>query len=140
MNLYQILGVSPTDDEATIKKAYYKAVKGCHPDMHPGDRAAEERFKELSAAYRILGDTKKRKQYDAQNGAAREYKNQNAGKTKTYDRRIRPEDFDQMFQNFFSMGPTDQKESDLGREYKNIMDVSRVFEHYMGIKKGKESE
>ena len=64
MNPYQILGVSQTDNEETIKKAYRKAAKECHPDTHPKDRRAEERFKEISEAYRILSDRQKRKEYD----------------------------------------------------------------------------
>ena len=54
MNPYQVLGVSQTADEDTIKKAYRKAAKECHPDTHPGDKRAEERFKEIGEAYRIL--------------------------------------------------------------------------------------
>ena len=65
MNPYQVLGVSQTADEDTIKKAYRKAAKECHPDTHPGDKRAEERFKEIGEAYRILSDKQKRKEYDA---------------------------------------------------------------------------
>ena len=61
MNPYQVLGVSQTADEDTIKKAYRKAAKECHPDTHPGDKRAEERFKEIGEAYRILSDNKKKK-------------------------------------------------------------------------------
>ena len=60
MNPYQVLGVSQTADEDTIKKAYRKAAKECHPDTHPGDKRAEERFKEIGEAYRILSDKQKR--------------------------------------------------------------------------------
>ena len=63
MNPYQVLGVSQTDDEDIIKKAYRKAAKECHPDTHPGDKRAEERFKEIGEAYRILSDKQKRKEY-----------------------------------------------------------------------------
>ena len=62
MNPYQVLGVSQTADEDTIKKAYRKAAKECHPDTHPGDKRAEERFKEIGEAYRILSDKQKRKE------------------------------------------------------------------------------
>ncbi len=63
-NYYKILGVSKSASAAEIKKAYRKLAKGCHPDTHPGDKQAEEHFKEISQAYDILGDEKKRKQYD----------------------------------------------------------------------------
>lgn len=65
MNPYQVLGVSQTADEDTIKKAYRKAAKECHPDTHPGDKRAEERFKEIGEAYRILSDKQKREEYNA---------------------------------------------------------------------------
>src|ERR1700741_2164476 len=61
---YKVLGVS---DEATAKditKAYRKLARESHPATHPGDAAAEERFKEVSAAYDVLGDDEKRKEYD----------------------------------------------------------------------------
>ena len=63
-NYYKILGVGEKATQAEIKKAYRKLAKGCHPDTHPGDEQAEERFKTISEAYDILGDEKKRKQYD----------------------------------------------------------------------------
>lgn len=66
---YKILGVSKTASAEEIKKAYRKLAKGCHPDTHPGDPQAEERFKEISQAYDILGDGKKRKQYDQMRSA-----------------------------------------------------------------------
>ena len=66
---YKILGVPRTASPAEIKKAYRKLAKGCHPDTHPGDPQAEERFKEISQAYDILGDEKKRKQYDQMKSA-----------------------------------------------------------------------
>lgn len=67
MDPYQILGVSSGDSEDTIKKAYRKAAKECHPDTHPGDRRAEERFKKIGEAYQILSDKQKRKEYDQKN-------------------------------------------------------------------------
>ena len=61
---YKIIGVAKSASHDEIKKAYRKLAKGCHPDTHPGDSQAEEHFKEISQAYDILGDEKKRKQYD----------------------------------------------------------------------------
>lgn len=61
---YQILGVDEKADSTTIKRVYRKLAKECHPDAHPGDHKAEERFKEISEAYNTLSDEKKRKQYD----------------------------------------------------------------------------
>lgn len=61
---YEILGVSPNADDAAIKKAYRKLAKRYHPDSNSGDARAEEAFKEVTEAYDILSDEKKRKLYD----------------------------------------------------------------------------
>ena len=61
---YKVLGVSETATKSEITKAYRKLARENHPDQHPGDAAAEERFKEVSAAYDVLGDEEKRKEYD----------------------------------------------------------------------------
>ena len=57
---YEILGVSRTANDADIKSAYRKLAMKYHPDRNPGDRAAEEKFKEAAEAYAILADTNKR--------------------------------------------------------------------------------
>jgi len=64
-NPYEILGVAPTMSAADIQKAYRKLAKKLHPDLNPGDKAAEEKFKEVTAAYDLLGDAEKRKRFDA---------------------------------------------------------------------------
>ena len=105
MNPYQVLGVSQTDDEDIIKKAYRKAAKECHPDTHPGDKRAEERFKEIGEAYRILSDKQKRKEYDAR-AAQRERESATGGNS--------------------AQTSSQQKI--------NPMDVTDLFERYMGFK------
>ena len=61
---YEILGVNRNASETEIKKAYRKLAIQCHPDKNPGDKEAEERFKELSEAYAVLADGQKRALYD----------------------------------------------------------------------------
>ncbi|RMF58088.1 MAG: molecular chaperone DnaJ [Calditrichaeota bacterium] len=63
-DFYKILGVQENADAETIKKAYRRLAKENHPDAHPGDKNAEARFKEISEAYSVLSDPKKRQQYD----------------------------------------------------------------------------
>lgn len=63
-DFYKVLGVSKEASEKDITKAYRKLAREFHPDKNPGDTAAEERFKEISAAYEVIGDAKKRTEYD----------------------------------------------------------------------------
>ena len=63
-DLYEVLGVSKSASQDEIKKAYRKLARKYHPDKNPGDAEAEERFKEIQAAYDVLSDSKKRKEYD----------------------------------------------------------------------------
>jgi molecular chaperone DnaJ len=61
---YQVLGVDKKASVAEIKKAYRKLARKYHPDLNPGDKAAEAKFKEIQEAYSVLSDPKKRAQYD----------------------------------------------------------------------------
>src|SRR5690349_14022435 len=61
---YEILGVSRSATDEELKKAYRKAALKYHPDRNPGDRQAEERFKEASEAYQVLCDPERRAMYD----------------------------------------------------------------------------
>lgn len=61
---YEVLGVSRSASDAEIKKAYRALAKKYHPDMNPGDKEAEKKFKEASEAYAVLSDAEKRRQYD----------------------------------------------------------------------------
>lgn len=61
---YEVLGVDKNADDDTLKKAYRQLAKKYHPDVNPGDKEAEAKFKEASEAYAVLSDAEKRKQYD----------------------------------------------------------------------------
>lgn len=68
-DLYEILGVKNNATEADIRKAFHKLARQHHPDVNPGDKAAEQRFKEITLAYEVLKDPKKRAQYDQMRAA-----------------------------------------------------------------------
>src|SRR5215468_7141303 len=61
---YEILGVQKSASADEIKKSYRKVAMQYHPDRNPGDKAAEEKFKEAAEAYEVLSDSEKRTQYD----------------------------------------------------------------------------
>jgi molecular chaperone DnaJ len=72
---YQILGVSRNASEKEIKQAYRRLARKHHPDLNPGDKSAEAKFKEINAAYEVLSNAEKRKKYD-QFGERWEYADQ----------------------------------------------------------------
>jgi molecular chaperone DnaJ len=61
---YEVLGINKNASEADIKKAFRKLARKYHPDVNPGDKTAEQKFKEMNEAYEVLSDPKKREQYD----------------------------------------------------------------------------
>lgn len=64
-NPYEVLGVAPTASAAEMQSAYRKLAKKLHPDLNPGDKTAEEKFKEVAGAYDLLSDAEKRKRFDS---------------------------------------------------------------------------
>jgi DnaJ-class molecular chaperone len=117
---YAVLGVAKTATADEIKSAYRKLVKKLHPDLHPGDKKAADRFKEVASAYDIVGDADKRAQFDkgeideqgherpqqryyrdfADQGGARHY--QSAGGFADFD------DVSDLFADFFARGAAAQ--------------------------------
>src|SRR5438874_11364600 len=76
---YCTLGVAKTATEKEIKQAFRKLARKHHPDVNPGDKSAESRFKDINEAYEVLGDSEKRKKYDELGANWRMYEQAGAG-------------------------------------------------------------
>ena len=67
---YKTLGLKREASDKEVKKAYRRLARKYHPDINPGDKGAEDRFKDIQEAYSVLGDSKKRKEFDRYGQAA----------------------------------------------------------------------
>lgn len=110
---YKILGVSKTASEKEIKKAYRKLARQYHPDVNPGDAAAETKFKDINEAYEVLSDPENRKMYDKFGSEWKQYQRAGGGNDSDFwqqwqsqqggrpggytSRTVSPEEFEQMF-------------------------------------------
>jgi len=83
---YVSLGVAPDADDKTIKKAYQKLAKKNHPDVNPGDKAAEAKFKEAMEAYQAISDPEKRRKYDELRQDYQQWKSRGGRGNYNYDR------------------------------------------------------
>ncbi len=114
---YRVLGVERAATEKDIKTAYRKLARKYHPDVNPGNKQAEERFKELGEAYEVLSDTDKRRKYD-QYGADWEKLDRTAGYNRSGGGSVRDYGFDynsntsgfgDIFDNIFGRGGGKQR-------------------------------
>ncbi|MCE5285308.1 MAG: DnaJ domain-containing protein [Pelosinus sp.] len=137
---YDILAISQAASQDEIKKSYRKLSKQCHPDLHPGDKKAELRFREISEAYTVLSNPEARKKYDQQLDVSA----QRAQEKTSNNKKTQPEfstsgiNFDNVnrqFESFFGFNPKSNKISaDFGgrknKQAKNILDTSEIFESF----------
>lgn len=142
MDHYRILGLAETADAEDIKRAYHRLAKGCHPDAHPGDKKAEERFKQITEAYAVLSDAEKREKYDRERAGASEGQKAAAG-GRACGQAFGAKGFGGGFEEFFSFmnaqpkqkrTPKQETETKEQETKRNPIDTSGLFERYMGFK------
>ncbi len=140
---YEILELKRNASQEDIKKAYRKLAKKYHPDINPGNKEAEERFKELNEAYNTLGYEPLKKVYDekldriSNSGGSVNYKNEKEAvkNTQDYPQKIDLDDIEKSFERFFGFNPK-TKEPSLKKENKtNPLNTSELFEKYFRPKK-----
>lgn len=116
---YEVLGIEKTATADEIKKAYRSLAFKYHPDRNPGDTVAEEKFKEISTAYDVLGDETKRRNYDL-TGQTESYTSQgynyNTYRNSTYNYGGNPFTDEDTFWQWFSGAQTQQSQS---QDYEN---------------------
>lgn len=117
-NLYSVLGVAQAATEAEIKRAFRMLSKKYHPDVNPGDRGAEEKFRKVSEAYSLLQNPQKRKEYD---------KKLEEAKRGAYQK-------NSMKGNSLHQGMSRVDIGDMGQKA-NPLDMTEMFEKYMGVPK-----
>ena len=126
---YQVLGISKNATPDEIKKAYRKVAVRCHPDKNPGDKVAEDKFKEASNAYEVLSDSQKRRIYD-QHGHAGVHNSGFQGFHNT----------DDIFSHFSDLfGRRGFSNSEFGRQT-GFGDFNDAFDDLFGGARGRRSE
>lgn len=142
-NWYEVLGVPRMVTDKEIKAAFRKLSKQYHPDDHPGDVECERKFKEISEAYSILSDRKKREEYDKLLGGAagqRGQPYQSKGGQSTPMPGFDFQNVNTSFESFFGFNPAtkdivNEKKMNPKAKTKNPLDAGDLFESFMGIKR-----
>ena len=133
MTYYQVLGVTQDADFDEIKSKYRKLAMKYHPDRNQGDKKAEEKFKEISEAYEILSDSVKRKEYDNMYSRGNSTEQKFKQKSKSATGNFNPNEFKNMFDNYFSEEKMDGSEKETNKKMKDNM--NNVFENFFKPKK-----
>ena len=114
MDYYKVLGINEKADAEQIKQVYRRLAKKYHPDLNPDNSEAEAKFKDIVEAYETLGDAQKRHEYDLNFG-----------------------NFTKDMEKYFGFSFTEKSSGNVksgGREKKNPLDVTEMFEAFMKMK------
>lgn len=141
---YKVLQISRQASEKEVKTAYRNLAKKYHPDAHPDDKECEVRFKEITEAYTILSDPKKRRKYDEELDSLKKRE----GYEKAGGHREKPrttegagtvdfQDISRNFERFFGFNPKTKEVVDEGKLNPNLntgnpLDTTKIFEAFMG--------
>jgi len=122
---YEVLGVKKDASDADIKSAFRRRAKECHPDLHPNDKTAENRFKELNEAYEVLSDANRRSRYDQ---FGHEGPNMGGGPGGGFDFGGGFGGFDSIFETFFGGNPAGRRQNGPERGADLQYDLTITFE------------
>ena len=144
-NYYDILGVKKDASIDEIKKVYRKLARKYHPDVNPGNKEAEEKFKEINEAYNTLSDEDKRKAYDAKSGSSSGSDSGTGRKNSQTGQKDSPnahqkfdiKDVEKTFERFFGFNPKTNEVNinDNKNKKKNPIDTTDAFDRFFGPKK-----
>lgn len=145
-NYYEILGLKRDASSEEIKKAYRKLARQYHPDVNPGNKQAEEKFKEINEAYNTLNDDELKKAYDDRldfgsdknkPGESKNKASHGPGGTTGGFKNFDMDEVEKSFEKFFGYNPR-TKEVNLDKDKKkkkNPIDTTEMFEKYFGTRK-----
>ena len=124
---YAILGVARDADENDIRARYRKLAKEFHPDLHPGDKEAEARFKEIGEAWAVIGDAESRVKYDSKRAQQR------TTQKKSHSAPMGEVDYSKMMSQFDSFFGKSVTMSPGAKQANNHIDATGLFEKFMGM-------
>jgi DnaJ-class molecular chaperone len=143
-NYYEILGVTQNASPDEIKKSYRKLARKYHPDVNPGNREAEAKFKKVNEAYHTLSDPSLKSEYDArvnefgyhgQPGDGKQSRTATGSPGNDYH--FNPGNFERGFEDFFGFNPKTREVSIKKKveNQKGPVDATELFRQYFGTKK-----
>ena len=133
-NYYEVLGVSRTASQEEIKKTYRRTARQYHPDLNPGDQAAEAQFKDIVEAYETLSNPELRKKYD-EKSSGETVEKPSQKKSEASSDVFTQDIYDQMmghFKDFFDVEKQAKAKAESAAKKRNPLDAGDLFQSYFG--------